>query len=96
MSGIRSLLDSKITWAIILLFIFYVTFVFSEKYAETLELKLYINELNDEIVELEEETQLLAKKINLLNTNPYIEKIAREQLDMIKPNEILFKATKTQ
>ena len=96
MSGIRSLLDSKITWAIILLFIFYVTFVFSEKYAETLELKLYINELNNEIVELEEETQLLAKKINLLNTNPYIEKIAREQLDIIKPNEILFKATKTQ
>lgn len=79
-----------------MLFIFYITFIFSEKYAETLELKLYIYELNDEIVELEEENQLLAKKINLLNTNPYIEKIAREELDMVKPNEILFKATKTQ
>ena len=96
MSVIRSLLESKITWAIILLFIFYITFVFSEKYASILELKVYIYELNDEIKGLEEENQLLAEKINLLNTNPYIEKLAREELDMVNPNEILYKATKNQ
>jgi len=96
MSGIRSLLESKITWAIILLFIFYITFVFSEKYASILELRVYIYELNDEIKGLEEENQLLAEKINLLNTNPYIEKLAREELDMVNPNEILYKATKNQ
>jgi cell division protein DivIC len=96
MSGIRSLLESKITWAIILLFIFYITFVFSEKYASILELRVYIYELNNEIKGLEEENQLLAEKINLLNTNPYIEKLAREELDMVNPNEILYKATKNQ
>lgn len=96
MSGIRSLLESKITWAIILLFIFYITFVFSEKYASILELRVYIYELNNEIKELEDENQLLAEKINLLNTNPYIEKLAREELDMVNPNEILYKATKNQ
>jgi cell division protein FtsB len=39
---------------------------------------------------------LLTEKVNLLNTNPYIEKIAREELDMVKPNEILYKATRNQ
>jgi cell division protein DivIC len=96
MSGIRSLLESKITWAIILLLIFYVTFIFSEKYADILELRVYINDLEGEIYELEDENQVLTEKINLLNTNPYIEKIAREELDMVKPNEILYKATRNQ
>ena len=96
MSAIRSLFESKFTWAIILLFIFYITFVFSEKYAEILELKVYVYELKDEINDLQEGNELLTEKINLLNTNPYIEKIAREELDMIKPNEILYKATRIQ
>jgi cell division protein FtsB len=96
MSGIKSLLKSKITWAIILLLIFYITFVFSEKYADILELRVYIYDLKDEINELEEENKLLTEKVNLLNTNPYIEKIAREELDMVKPNEILYKATRNQ
>jgi cell division protein DivIC len=96
MSGIKSLLESKITWAIILLLIFYITFVFSEKYADILELRVYIYDLKGDINELEEENKLLTEKVNLLNTNPYIEKIAREELDMVKPNEILYKATRNQ
>jgi len=66
------------------------------KYADILELKAYIYELKEEIEDLEEDNQLLAEKIELLNTAPYIEKIAREELDLIKPNEILYKATKSQ
>ena len=94
MFQIKSLLESKITWAIILLLIFYITFVFSEKYAHILELKVYISDLENEVRELEEDTQLLNEKIELLNTDSYIEKIAREELDLVKQNEILYKATK--
>ncbi len=94
MSHIRTLLESKITWAIILILIFYVTFVFSEKYARILEVRTYITELETEIVELEKDTQSLNKKIDMLNTDIYIEKIAREELDLVKPNEILYKAVK--
>ncbi len=96
MSMIRSLLESKITWAIILLLIFYVTFVFSEKYASILELKAYIHELEDEVGELEEGNQWLDEKMELLGTAPYIEKIAREELDLVKSNEILYKTTTNQ
>lgn len=94
MFQLKSLLESKITWAIILLLIFYITFVFSEKYARILELKVYISDLENEVRELEEDTQLLNKKMELLNTDSYIEKIAREELDLVKQNEILYKATK--
>ena len=94
MSSVRSLLESKIVWAIILLLIFYITFVFSEKYARILEVKSYISELEQEIRGLEKDNQLLSEKKSLLNTDSYVEKIAREELDLIKPNEILYKSTK--
>ncbi|MDD3655600.1 MAG: septum formation initiator family protein [Atribacterota bacterium] len=94
MSYLKSLLESKITWAIILLLIFYISFVFSEKYARILEIKSYITELEQEVHELEEDTKLLSEKIDLLNTNSYVEKIAREELDLVKPNEILYKSIK--
>lgn len=94
MSSVRSLLESKIVWAIILLLIFYIIFVFSEKYARILEVKSYISELEQEIRGLEENNQLLSEKKSLLNTDSYVEKIAREELDLIKPNEVLYKAIK--
>ena len=96
MSVIRSLLESKITWAVILLLVFYIAFVFSEKYAGILELRAYIHELEEEVGQLEEGNQALAEKMELLGTAPYIEKIAREELDLVKSNEILYKTTTTQ
>jgi cell division protein DivIC len=90
----RALLESKITWAIILILVFYIAFVFSEKYARILEIKSYLAELEYEIDGLEQDTRLLSEKIDLLSTNLYIEKIAREELDLVKPNEILFKPIK--
>lgn len=94
MSYVRSLLESKIVWAIILLLIFYIIFVFSEKYARILEVKSYISELEQEIRGLEKDNLLLSEKKSLLNTDSYVEKIAREELDLIKPNEVLYKAIK--
>ncbi|MFZ2331171.1 MAG: septum formation initiator family protein [Atribacterota bacterium] len=94
MSYARSLFESKITWAIILILIFYITFIFSEKYARILEMKSYLAELEYEIDNLERDTELLSEKIDLLNTTQYIEKIAREELDLVKPNEIMFKSIK--
>ena len=94
MSYTRALLESKITWAIILILIFYIAFVFSEKYARILEIKSYLAELQYEIEGLEQDTRLLSEKIDLLSTDLYIEKIAREELDLVKPNEILFKPIK--
>jgi len=94
MPFVKYLLESKITWAIVLLLIFYVVFIFSGEYAHILEIKSYISQLEQEIKILEEDNKLLYEKIDLLNSDYYIEKIAREELDLVKPNEILYKSFK--
>ena len=94
MPTVKSLFESKIVWAIILLLVFYVTFDFSEYYAQIRAVKSYIFDLEQEIKGLEEDNWVLAEKKELLNTDSYVEKIAREELDLVKPNEILYKGIK--
>ncbi len=61
------------------------------------QIELY-DELKDEKAYLENELALLTndieeleKEIELVNTDEYIEKIARERLGYVKPNEFIFK-----
>lgn len=54
-------------------------------------LNIQISELNKEfIIEQEELTELQREK-DTMDSNAYIEKIAREKLGMVKPDEIVFK-----
>ena len=50
------------------------------------------NEMADrDLKRLKEDIKDLEKKIDKSETVEYIEKIAREELDMVKPNEIIYK-----
>jgi len=91
MISIRSIFHSKIIWVIILLLIFYVVFLFSDKYARTLQLKEDIKRLESEIEELKMKNNNLSEKIELLESDKSVEKIAREELGLTKPDEILIK-----
>ena len=93
MISIRSIFHSKITWAILLLIIFYIVFIFSDKYAQILQLKEDIKKLETEVENLKLKNTSLLSEIELLKDDDYIEKIAREELGLSKPNEIIFKAT---
>lgn len=44
-----------------------------------------------ELKDLKEDIKNLEKKIDKSETVEYIERIAREELDMVKPNEIIYK-----
>lgn len=62
-----------------------------------LEQQTKINELDEEIAyynrELQEEnlkTENLNLTINSMNTDEYIEEVARNQLGLVKPSEIIF------
>jgi len=92
MISIRSIFHSKIIWALILLLIFYIVFLFSDKYAKILQLKEDIKELESEIEDLELRNYNLSQEVELLKGDKYIEKIAREELGLGKPDEIIFKA----
>ena len=92
MISIRSIFHSKIIWALILLLIFYIVFLFSDKYARILQLKEDIIKLESEIEDLKLKNNNLSQEVELLKGDKYIEKIAREELGLSKPNEIIFKA----
>ena len=64
MISIRSIFHSKIVLAIILLLILYIVFLFSDKYARTLQLKEDIKRLESEIEELKVKKELLNWKNN--------------------------------
>ena len=91
MISIRSIFHSKIVWAIILLIILYIVFLFSDKYARTLQLKEDIKRLESELEELKLKNSSLSEEVEALKSDKSVEKIAREELGLTKPDEILIK-----
>ncbi len=91
MISIRSIFHSKIVWVIILLLILYIVFLFSDKYARTLQLKEDIRRLESELEELKLKNNSLSEEVELLQSDKSVEKIAREELGLTKPDEILIK-----
>jgi len=91
MISIRSIFHSKIIWVIILLLILYIVFLFSDKYARTLQLKEDIKKLESEIEELKMKNNNLSEEVESLKSDKSVEKIAREELGLTKPDEILIK-----
>ncbi len=63
MISIRSIFHSKIVWAIILLLILYIVFIFSDKYARTLQLKEDIKRLESEVEELKMKNNNLSEEV---------------------------------
>ena len=91
MISIRSIFHSKIVWAIILLLILYIVFLFSDKYARTLQLKEDIKRLESELEELKLKNSTLSEEVEALKSDKSVEKIAREELGLTKADEILIK-----
>lgn len=91
MISIRSIFHSKILLAIILLLILYIVFLFSDKYARTLQLKEDIKRFESEIEELKMKNNNLSEEVESLKSDKSVEKIAREELGLTKPDEILIK-----
>ncbi|MBA3062601.1 MAG: septum formation initiator family protein [Atribacteria sp.] len=91
MISIRSIFHSKIVWVIILLLILYIVFLFSDKYARTLQLKEDIKRLESELEELKLKNNSLLEEVESLKSDKSVEKIAREELGLTKPDEILIK-----
>jgi len=91
MIPIRSIFRSKLIWILILFLVFYITYVFSDKYAKILQLREDIKKLEIEIKSMKAKNKDLCDKIESLKEEKSIEKIAREELGLVKPDEILIK-----
>jgi len=69
----------------------YIVFLFSDKYARTLQLKEDIKRLESELEELKLKNSTLSEEVEALKSDKSVEKIAREELGLTKPDEILIK-----
>jgi len=85
----------RIKWSRVLLLIFLVYFVytFTAQQLKINDLKRQEMELSREIERLSAERAELQREIELLNTDSYIEELARDQLGLVKPGEILYKVS---
>jgi cell division protein FtsL len=76
----------------ILLCISLVTYIFTKEITKVYSLYRQNAEIKKRIVKLKKESEELQKQITVLNTEiPIIEKIAREELGMIKNSEKIYK-----
>lgn len=75
---------------IFILSVFYVLFTFYDQYKEMRYLKTREENLAEDINKIENDIQSLKNKIENSNTDEHIEKIARENLKMVKEDELIF------
>ena len=75
---------------IFILSVFYVLFTFYDQYKEMRYLKTREENLAEDINKVENDIQSLKNKIENSNTDEHIEKIARENLKMVKVDELIF------
>nr|PZN05060.1 MAG: septum formation inhibitor [Bacillota bacterium] len=71
----------------------YFVYTFTAQQLKINDLKRQEMELSREIERLSAERAELQREIELLNTDSYIEELARDQLGLVKPGEILYKVS---
>ncbi|MCG0275807.1 MAG: septum formation initiator family protein [Thermosediminibacteraceae bacterium] len=81
---------------LIILFLIYFVYTFTVQQFKINELRRQELELSREMSRLIEERKKLEKEIELLNTESYIEELARDQLGLVKPGEIIYKVLPRQ
>lgn len=76
---------------ILVLILFLLLFIFSKNIYKFIKIKNYENKLETEIEILKQKNMELRKKINgIYEDKEFIEKQAREQLNLVKDDEIVF------
>ncbi|WP_315117249.1 septum formation initiator family protein [uncultured Clostridium sp.] len=66
---------------------FYVCFILSKQQVAIKNIRAQIDERNLEIEKLEDKNNKLKDEVEMTKSDSYIEKLAREKLNLIKPGE---------
>jgi cell division protein FtsB len=85
----------KIRHLIILFFLFYVVYTLVVQQLKMMDLARQEAELRQQIEMAIQQREQLKKQIQLLHTDSYIEKLARDKLGLVKPDEYIYKSNKS-
>lgn len=82
----------KFSWskALLLSLVLYFAYSSSKQVQLALELRAKLDRVNKEIAATQQRTEELRREIEYLKSDAYIEKVAREELGLVKPGEIIF------
>ncbi len=78
---------SKILWAVAIL---YVGYVFVQQQIRLHDLRVEEKEVAAEIEQAQTENEKLIHVMDIMDTDEYIEKVARQKLGFVKPDEQVF------
>ncbi|QZY54730.1 FtsB family cell division protein [Crassaminicella profunda] len=81
---------NRFFYMVLLMIGLYVSWIVIKQQIELKELRNQEQTLNKKILELKKEEARLEEEKNLGNDPQFIEKVARERLKMVKPNEIIY------
>lgn len=71
------------------IFLLYITFHFAQSYVYYLDRQSELKNLEQEVVELQETREDYKEKLEYARSLEYVEKVAREQLGLVKEGETL-------
>ncbi len=71
------------------IFLLYLTFHFAQSYVYYLDRSSELRELEQEVVELQETREEYQERLEYASSLEYVEKVAREQLGLVKEGETL-------
>ncbi len=88
----KSVVSLKVKANLVLLLVltFIFAYVFVMQYIEYRKISLQVAEYNELIEQEKKETERLNEQLLYAESDAYIEKIAREQLGFVYPNEVIF------
>ncbi len=88
----KSSFEYWLAWMLLLALFFIFLFIFGENgLLQTGEMRKLNFTLTEEVKELLKENEYLKKEIKGLKEDPfYVEKVAREELDLVRPNEVVY------
>ena len=78
---------SKILWAVVFL---YVGYIFVQQQIRLHDLRVEEKQVSADIEQAQAEHQDLTHTMDIMGTDEYIEKIARQKLGFVKPDEQVF------
>jgi len=83
----------RIKHLLILFFVIYIIYTLAIQQLKMIDLSKQETELAEKINSVIEEREQLKKEIQLLQTDQYIERVARDELGLVKPGELVYKFT---
>jgi len=85
----------KIRHLIIIFFLVYVVYTLVVQQLKMMDLARQEAELRQQMEAALQQREQLKKQIQLLNTDDYIEIVARDKLGLVKPDEYIYKSSKS-